>query len=112
MNYRFNKNIYLFPYALIMNQAKVSQTTFGFNAGYQFSVNSGVFAGLGNRLNDAIIATAGVEFQSFRLGFSYDVTTSGLSDFTGGQGGFELSLTFIGVKSKPERAILPALRYF
>ncbi len=45
---------------------------------------------------DAVVAMAAYRRQNIQVGMSYDVNTSKLSSATGGNGGFELSFSFIG----------------
>ncbi len=40
--------------------------------------------GVGYRVQDAVIVSAELIFKWFRLGYSYDITTSGLSAFSNG----------------------------
>ena len=47
------------------------------------------------RFNDAIIPYLGLEFDDFRLGLTYDYTTSSLKTASLNRGGFELSLIFL-----------------
>lgn len=108
----------LSPSALYMRQANVDQL----NAGTSFGVhlddaslylgtwyrmhlltsNQQDFAGSENPLS-SIIALVGLEFNTFVLGFSYDITTNSLGGATNGKGGFELSLQYTGCITKSER---------
>ncbi len=54
-----------------------------------------VFLGGYYRSNDAIMVNAGVEFKGLRVGVSYDYNTSNLKTASNGNGGFEISLTYI-----------------
>jgi type IX secretion system PorP/SprF family membrane protein len=54
-----------------------------------------VYAGMWYRLGDAVIPYAGFENQGFRVGLSYDINVSGLTQASRRQGGFELSLIYI-----------------
>jgi len=47
------------------------------------------------RLGDAVIPSILFEFTKFRLGFSYDITTSELGEVNIGQGGPEFTISFI-----------------
>jgi type IX secretion system PorP/SprF family membrane protein len=49
------------------------------------------------RLGDAIIPVIKLEMNSFTVGLSYDANISQLSAATQGVGGFELSLSYIGI---------------
>jgi|GEM_PF-94476 len=46
------------------------------------------------RFGDSVIASVGVSQQRFTLGFSYDFNVSTLGQYTGGQGAYELSMTY------------------
>ncbi|MBA3829545.1 MAG: PorP/SprF family type IX secretion system membrane protein [Taibaiella sp.] len=54
-----------------------------------------VFLGAWWRTGDAVMATAGFEYKSFRFGVSYDYNISDLKTATNGNGGFEISLRYI-----------------
>ncbi len=54
-----------------------------------------VFLGGWMRSNDAIMINAGLEFKGVRVGLSYDYNTSDLKTATNGNGGFEISLTYV-----------------
>jgi type IX secretion system PorP/SprF family membrane protein len=54
-----------------------------------------LYGGLWYRLGDAVAPYVGVEFGSFRLGYSYDVNTSSLRTASNRRGGNEVSLIFI-----------------
>ena len=47
------------------------------------------------RFDDAFIGLVVVEIAKWKIGFSYDVNTSGLSGVSQGNGGMEISLTFM-----------------
>ena len=51
--------------------------------------------GLFYRAGDALIPKLALEIMNFNLGVSYDYTTSGLSEPSGGNGGYEVSLQYI-----------------
>lgn len=51
--------------------------------------------GLFYRVGDALIPKLSLELMNFNLGVSYDYTTSGLSEPSGGNGGLEVSLQYI-----------------
>ncbi|RYD57416.1 MAG: type IX secretion system membrane protein PorP/SprF [Sphingobacteriales bacterium] len=57
------------------------------------SFTSAVFVGGWVRPGDAFMATAGLEFKGFRIGFSYDRVSSDLKNAT--SGGFEIALTYL-----------------
>lgn len=83
-----NPNIYY------TNQAKSSSFMLGLNANYNLSGagDKQLIAGLYYRTGDAIIPMVGFELKHIRFTFSYDVTTSGLSNFNNAQGAQEFNL--------------------
>ena len=93
--------ISLSPSVLYMAQAGVSQINAGAIMGIHWS-QIAVFGGLRDRLvsgysgieNESIIPVAGVEYENFLLGLSYDFSTSGITDANKGRGAFEFSLTY------------------
>ncbi len=112
MYHAMNPKFALQPYVLFMTQAKAMETLFGANIYFIFGFENAFFLGGAYRMNDAAIATAGVEIKKFRLGLSYDITTSDLGSITRGKSDFEISLQFIGLSKEDSKPILPALRYF
>ncbi|UEG51253.1 PorP/SprF family type IX secretion system membrane protein [Ferruginibacter lapsinanis] len=64
-----------------------------------------VYAGAWIRLNDAIIPYVGLEFNSLRIGVSYDVNTSSLKAATASRGGSEISLIYIQQKAERGKGI-------
>jgi Bacteroidetes-specific putative membrane protein len=89
------------PAVLYQSQASASEVV----AGNEFhlilgdpeirSFATAVFLGGWYRLDDAIMATCGVEFKGFRLGLSYDYNSSALKTASNGRGGFEISLVYV-----------------
>ncbi len=102
------ENFSLSPSALYMSQTASSElvvgTAFGlhFDQGNRYSRTksssggSGIYLGGWYRVGDAIVFLLGVDYQSFKFGFSYDVNVSGLKEATLNQGAVELSLSFTG----------------
>jgi type IX secretion system PorP/SprF family membrane protein len=66
--------------------------------------NFSLYLGSWYRLNDAIIPYLGLEFNSYRLGVTYDVNTSSLKTGSQGVGGIEVSLIYI-YKPNKDRSI-------
>lgn len=56
---------------------------------------SNIYAGAWLRLKDALIPYLGLEFNSIRVGASYDVNTSSLKSGSQSRGGVEISLIYI-----------------
>lgn len=53
--------------------------------------------GVYHRVNDAFIPAIGFEWNKIRMMATMDITTSGMSPATGGNGAFELSITYQGL---------------
>lgn len=61
-----------------------------------------VYAGIYYRTRDAGYVLAGMDYDQWKFGISYDVNLSGLKPASNGRGGFELSVQYIWKKFKPE----------
>jgi len=115
--YMINDKFSAMPSVLYMSQSKASETVAGADFGYM--INTGTFQGTASvgahyRFDDAVIAQIAMEYQNFRFGFSYDITTSSLTNaVNGGVGGFELSLIYRGcaVPMVPKEYVMPCPRY-
>jgi type IX secretion system PorP/SprF family membrane protein len=95
--------------ALHQGQAGARETVLGaaigFNLNNDFDYRPATFyAGSWLRINDAVIPYVGLEFNKFRFGASYDVNVSKLRTVSNSQGGFEISLIYIG-KQDGEKGI-------
>ena len=98
--YFINNKTSLMPNLIFMGQTKAMEFNIGCSIGYRLKAkptDATVFGGLYFRAKDALIAMAGIEYRNTRLGLSYDVNVSSLSEASGGMGGFELSLQYIGL---------------
>ncbi len=96
---KFNEKWSIVPSVLYMGQSKATEINFGTNLGYHISnanMESDIYFGGYYRLGDAVNLMVGGEFNSVRLGLSYDINISGLSSATNNKGGFELSLSYTG----------------
>jgi hypothetical protein len=62
---------------------------------YDIPTSLAVFAGGWYRNQDAMMVTAGIEWQGFRVGVAYDYNTSDLKAASNGNGGFEIMLRYI-----------------
>jgi type IX secretion system PorP/SprF family membrane protein len=60
-----------------------------------FAKSSAISLGANYRLNDAFIASFGVDFGNFSVYMGYDITVSNLSSANNSRGGFEMALKFI-----------------
>ena len=99
---------------------KVSDWVSGINAEYVLSrdyfFTNSVFAGFmwrdGLRRNpDASILTAGLNYQNYTLGFSYDITFSQLRSTVNSKGAFEIAFIYRSRSSRLTKTIVPCERY-
>jgi len=93
-SFKLNDQVIINPMAYYTNQAKASELVGGLNANYNLSGDGElqVSGGLYYRVGDAIIPMIGFQWKIFKMTFTYDVTTSTLSNYNGGRGAFEFSL--------------------
>lgn len=112
-----NKNIGIIPSALYQVQSGDREILAGADIGY--FLNSATFPatfliGGHYRIDDAFIASIGLDYQNFRFGASYDINTSTLKDASNGKGGLELSLIYTGciLPVIPDHYVMPCPRYF
>jgi type IX secretion system PorP/SprF family membrane protein len=63
--------------------------------------NNQFWGGVSYRLQDAIVALVGVKFGSFRVGYSYDVTTSKIRGYSSGSHEIMLGYCFKPMDKKP-----------
>lgn len=98
------QNTYISPSALYMRQRADQQVNVGVmsEVGLGGSVYS-VLAGVAYRLNDAIIAHAGLKHKNIYYRFSYDANVSSLKNYTRRNGAFEFSLMYYGMHSGRDR---------
>ncbi len=110
-----NELMTLHPSVLYMNQAKASEFIIGSDIGYLLQtekINAILYGGLFYRHKDAIIPYIGMDYKDFKLGLSYDVNISGLSEVSNGKGGYELSLIYKGlITTTPTTIIVPCIRF-
>lgn len=72
-----------------------------------------IFVGGWYRNNDAIMVSAGAEFQGLRIGVAYDFTTSTYNVVNNGRGGFEIGISYIGLNpiSAARNLVYPCSRF-
>ncbi|MBK9460495.1 MAG: PorP/SprF family type IX secretion system membrane protein [Sphingobacteriales bacterium] len=114
----------LSPSAIYMSQSGSRNIVVGTAFGYSFesrnrysrggrgrskasssSDGSAIYLGTWYRLNDAAIILLGIDYQSFKFGFSYDVNVSGLRQATLSQGAVELSMSYVGKMAECKRKV-------
>jgi type IX secretion system PorP/SprF family membrane protein len=95
------------------SQAKTTETVVGGALQLPFGAEaenpSSLYVGSWYRIKDAIIPYVGLEFGNFRLGATYDITTSSLRTASNNRGGMEISLIYI--KRQPDRKGLPCPKF-
>lgn len=95
---KVSDNVILNPGLYYTTQAKASELNAGVNVQYNLG-NAGemqLLAGLYYRKGDAVIPMIGLTWNSVRVLFSFDVTTSSLSKFNQSRGAWEFSLLDYG----------------
>jgi len=103
------------PSLLFMTQAKASELILGSDVGYKLVTDkftSVLYGGLWYRYKDAIIPYIGMDYKDFRLGLSYDVNVSSLSEVSRGRGGYEITLQYRGrITVAPTTIVVPCIRF-
>ncbi len=85
--------------ALYSTQAGAHETVLG--GAMEFAVTQdeespvNFYAGAWARLGDALIPYIGIEYDSFRIGTTYDINTSSLKTASESRGGIEISIIYI-----------------
>lgn len=120
LTYHLNGAWNVKAYSLYGYTTKVSDWVSGINAEYilsrgTFFTNS-IFAGLmwrdGIKRNaDAGIFTVGMNYSHYTIGFSYDVTFSGLKTAVDSKGAFEVALIYRSRSSRLNKKAIPCERY-
>ena len=92
-----NKKWVLNPKFLFTTLRKSNNIQTQLMAGYHFNKKDNVRLdfGLGYRLRDAAEFLVGMDYKSFRIAASYDMTLSGLNEINNTVGGFEVGLSYI-----------------
>ncbi len=102
MEYKLNREVSFQPKAIYYRQFPYDEFIFGSFVKYhlrEISDHSAYFVGLWYRWNDAVMIVNMIEFDNLIIGFSYDANVSSLARASGGNGGMELSIQYIGVFS-------------
>jgi type IX secretion system PorP/SprF family membrane protein len=96
----------LVPEGLYWRQGADQQIQAGMRGEIAFM--NGIYSalvGASYRVNDAIIAQAGIKHKNSMYRFSYDVNTSPLSHYTHSNGAFEFSIVYLGTLSGRDRRL-------
>ncbi len=99
---KLNDQVIINPMAYYTNQASASELVAGMNANYNLSGDGEVqvHGGLYYRAGDAFIPMIGFQWKIFKMTFTYDITTSSLSNYNAARGAFEFSLINEGFYSE------------
>jgi len=96
----------LLPSIIHSRQGPFSETVFGSNLRYRMSESGyykrNLYGGVWYRNRDAIIISAGMDYDQWKVGLSYDINTSDLEVASNNRGGIEVSVTYIIKKFKPQ----------
>jgi type IX secretion system PorP/SprF family membrane protein len=120
LNYYLNDKIILKGYTMYGYTTKVSDWVSGVNLEYILSKNvfftNSVFAGFmwrdGFKRNpDAGIVTAGMNYQNYTIGFSYDITFSQLKTAVDSKGAFEIAIIYKAKNTRLSKKAIPCERY-
>ncbi len=96
--FKAGKRIHLIPGMQLMQQSKAMMIIAGNNLEYSLSEHEEttlLFLGAWYRLQDAAIAYAGLQFDKYRFGLSYDITVSAVSNVRNGHNSVEVSFIYL-----------------
>lgn len=107
--HKFNTAWALEPMMLWMRQGTYNELSLGGIAHYAMSNTAwnkfSLYAGILGRAKDAGNIIAGVVYNEWNVGLSYDINTSNLKPASNGRGGFEISVVYIIPTKKKINAI-------
>jgi type IX secretion system PorP/SprF family membrane protein len=93
-------NLTLVPNFIYMRQGNANQFMLGAYAQMNVNDDADFMFGANMRFNDALAPFIGLNYKDVVLGLSYDVNTTDLGKSVSGTNSFELSLSFVGRKTK------------
>jgi type IX secretion system PorP/SprF family membrane protein len=96
-----NEKIQLLPKGIYMRELNASEYTASLLLHYFLKDDTYLIFGPTYRSNDAGIIEAGIKKGQYTCRISYDVNTSSLKEVSNHRGGFEISLTYVARRSKP-----------
>jgi len=97
-----NDQVSLSPSFIYMDQTGAQEISVGTALGYYFAQNSrsnfstALFLGTWFRMSGELIMLGGIDYNDFRFGISYDLVPSNFAPVNSTQGGFEISVVYIG----------------
>jgi type IX secretion system PorP/SprF family membrane protein len=105
-DYYLSEKIDILPSILYSKQGENRELLWGSNFRYRLNQSDffkrNLYAGLFYRNKDALIINAGLDYNQWLVGLSYDINLSNLDLATNNRGGLELSITYIIKEFKPQ----------
>lgn len=98
MRMRMSDRLDITPHAVFLKQGDASEVTGGLSLNMNIQDGADLLFGTTYRLNDAVAPNIGIHLNGFTIGFSYDINMSKLKTASSANGGYELSISFIGRK--------------
>ncbi|MEO6981067.1 MAG: type IX secretion system membrane protein PorP/SprF [Mucilaginibacter sp.] len=83
------------PHAVYISQQGNAIKALGVYSEMKFQDDNGLILGGMYRIGDAAVADVGYHLKNMVIGISYDFNTSAFKNATSGQGGFELSISYV-----------------
>ncbi|MCO5946268.1 PorP/SprF family type IX secretion system membrane protein [Mucilaginibacter flavidus] len=83
------------PHAVYISQQGNAIKALGVYSEMKFQDDNGLILGGMYRIGDAAVADVGYHLKNMVIGVSYDFNTSAFKNATSGQGGFELSISYV-----------------
>lgn len=105
-----NLQNYFTPSFLYAKQGGFQQFNFGANVGYS-QLFGGLFYRLGGFSSDALIINFGIRSENWKIAYSFDLTTSGIS-LSGSGGSHEIGLSYIFGQGEPKYKLNDCLNLF
>ncbi len=106
---KINYDLNLLPSIQINFQGKYKEIVVGSSAKYTLIDKPreyrAVYAGLWFRNRDAFYLTAGIDYQNWFAGLSYDINVSKLVPASNFRGGFEIAIRYIIFSFKPKKVV-------
>jgi type IX secretion system PorP/SprF family membrane protein len=96
-----NEKIQLLPKGIYMRESNASEYTATLLLHYYLNDDTYLIFGPTYRSHDAGIIEAGIKKGPYTCRLSYDINTSSLQTVSNHRGGFEISLTYVAQRKKP-----------
>ena len=105
VDYFLTSEMDILPSILLSRQGEFMETLIGANLRYRMSQSGyykrNLYGGIWYRNVDALILSAGADYNQWQIGISYDINISDLDAASNNRGGLELALTYIFKEFKP-----------